>query len=615
MANHLYKKLARHPGLWRVDGVGALHNGGELGARVNFQLSAIHEEFLSAPYSLSAESGEKLNYLEHVAALQNLKPGTIWRDGKRVRRAPPYGTYEINTKHASFIRLHMDANFGNGYTGSIIPEDQYLTGETRENLLPCHYAKIPVLNSKAIGWLIIPCTEILRFYYGPSARILSSILRGKSEDYYSKSLSRLENGKAILHVKQRLSRKEAAVLARDRFSPENLNAIQRVHTYISKTSANNSLYQRDTPLTIQSRFPFSDNTKLTVSGKEVLIAPGAGSGRPVTALLVMEILHCSYPFPFSTLVLESDKPFGSEGADGEQLKSGNRPRYTPDFAEDEEEDVFELDSEIKADARLKRLSEIIPTNQLGGIDNIRFEHSRPKNGTEGGTYNPEALILTEGLTQNDGDYSEDGNGHLGTSHFLSHVDVARDLSVFLEMLNHMRHKKKSDGWNIETISFKDSITRGDEFICSFPTKIGKKRRWHLVLDDGVGVRPRQVVLAEFTCSNDRIFYLAEMELQPDDSKQCTIIIKTKQNQKLEEETFDSLLKLSALQRRWLSPKHKWENDEHKQSASQLFKALDIHRINHPKASKPSESSAPSRIDPDKWSDHLIEKIEELMNLD
>src|SRR5690606_3794389 len=160
LGSHLYRKLARHPGLWRVDGIGALHDRGRLGARVNIQFSEIHADFIDDPYSVDAETGVKLNYLEHVATLQDFKLGTIWRDGKRVRRAPPYGAYEINTKHARFMRLHADANFGNDYRGQLIPEDQFITGDTRKNLLYSHYAQIPILNNKNIEWLIISCTEI-----------------------------------------------------------------------------------------------------------------------------------------------------------------------------------------------------------------------------------------------------------------------------------------------------------------------------------------------------------------------------------------------------------------------------------------------------------------------
>lgn len=99
-----------------------------------------------------------------------------------------------------------------------------------------------------------------------------------------------------------------------------------------------------------------------------------------------------------------------------------------------------------------------------------------------------------------------------------------------------------------------------------------------------------------------------MELQPDDSKQCTIIIKTKNGEKLDEDAFNKLLKLSALQRRWLSPNHKWEDPEHKLAASKLLTAIDIYRLNHPKASKQNNTLRSSpHIDPDKWSDYLIEK--------
>ncbi len=617
VGNHLYRKLARHPGFWRVDGVGSLHDNGPLGARVKIQLSGIKEEFLDDPYCIESENGKKLDYLEHVASLQDFKVGTIWRDGSRVRRSTPHGAYEINTLNARFMKLGVDASFGQTYKGPLIPEAQFITGETRKNLLHSHYAQIPTLNNQEIDWLIIPCTEILRFYYGASRRLLSSIIQGKFSDYFSQELSRLESDKAVLHVKTRLSRKEAAVLARELFCPEKLYPIRRVHNYLSALSAKNSTLQKNIPLTIQSRFPFSDKTKISVSGKAIRLIPENQSASPQRALLVMEIFHCSYPFPFNRLVLESEKPFDSSGTDGEGLGTEHGARFTPEFEKDEDDNTLDLDSNVNADGRLKRLSEIIPTNQLGGIDNIKFEHSRPKNQS---TYNEESLSTTvpvTGFTQNDGGYSADGKGNLGISHFLSHTSVARDLSVFLEMLTNIRSKKGADGWGIKTISFKEGVTLDGECICSFPLKVGKRRRWHLVTGENSETRPRQVILAEFIYAKEYIFYLIEMELQPDDSKQCTIIIKTKNLEPLKETTFDNFLKLSAIQRRWISPNHSWETTEYKKSAAELLSEIEIYRINHPKATK-RDNKPPQTgtyIDPEKWADYLIEKIQELMNFD
>jgi hypothetical protein len=209
----------------------------------------------------------------------------------------------------------------------------------------------------------------------------------------------MEETRPVLHVRQRVNRKEAAVLARAVASNSAKEALFGIHQHLALTKANNATLSAKRPTTIKAGFPFKDPTTLYVAGKRMKLASKGQESE--WAVFAMNILFCGHPMGFQGMVLESDDPFGGEGANG---SNGGTipPRFTP-LIEDEE-DEYEVD-DLPADQRMRRLAVRSYTNQFGGFDGLRFEHRRPESTRSGGRPSANVDVPVEGFTLGDGSYS------------------------------------------------------------------------------------------------------------------------------------------------------------------------------------------------------------------
>lgn len=617
MAKNSYKRLARHPGIWRVDGVGSIQENGKLGARTTVYFSGIKEEEINEPYRSPALNGETLSLKVHVASLRDFQPGTLWRDGKCILGAADHTKieYEIDASNVRIVTLEASTKLSNIWTNSVIPEFQFKMGENRTHLSKTLYALVPVIANKSTQWLVIPCSELLRFYAGISSRFLASALQGSWGNYINWNKSRYVDGRPIIHLKQRINRKEAAILARAVANHDAKEALLGIHKHLSVLTSNNST-QTDgnkKPLVIKAAFPFKDATKLFVAGKKIRIAKAPHGGADQWGVFVMEILHCSHPFGFSSVVYETDDPYETRGHGNGG--DGVKPPQEYPLIEEEEEDEWELD-DVPADAKLIRLATRNYTNQFGGLDFMSFEHWHP-NVTPGNSAAPGAHIPVDvnALTLEDGTHAEDGNGNLGVSEFQNRIEqVDRELSEFLEMLKYLR--KTIAPWTITTRKFGDGVTKEGESIALFPEKMGKRRTWHKISEPNGNIRPRQVVLAEVSLGNNQYFYLLEMELKPTENGQCTILLHTNRFSRLEETPFLKLLRLTAIQNRWPDKHNKWKEASHAKEAKEFFEFFQMHRINHPPVprtkSKNKTEASVQKISPKNWSKALVEKFDEIL---
>jgi hypothetical protein len=614
MARNTHKRLARHPGIWRVDGVGPVENRGRLGTRTVVYFSGLTEEGQENPYWKSSLNGETLALPIHSASLRDFKVGSIWREGKRIGGSDQIKTeFHVDVSQLRLVALDQAIDLNGSWASTVVPDAKFCFGDNRSYLTHTLYVIAPVLGDRLTQWIVIPASELLRFYFGVSSRFLSGTLQGRLENYVDWARSRMENGLPVLHLKQSLNRKEAGILAWAISSESAMAALKSAHQYLSSTHANNCIVDENNkrPLVIKVSFPFSDETRLRVCGKRMPIAHKANTEQ--WAVFVMEILFCAHPLGFSGVILESDDPFergGLEGADG----GSQPPRFSP-LLDDEDEDDYEVD-DLPADKRLPRLVVRSFTNQFGGFDRLEFVHRRPLGNNGANRQGTNVDIPVDTLATGDGSYDADSKGNLGISEFQNRVEqIDRDLSLFLEMLEHLRKATKERQWQIETRRPQSGgLLQGKEHISLFPEKIGKRRSWHMVVESNGNTRPRQVVWVEVTLGTDgRLFYLLEMELKPGESGQCTIMVHTNNFTKLEDETFRELLILTAIQNRWIDRHNKWKETRHYIRAKALFEIIQLHRIHHPPVphSKQNEKIRPA-LNPKAWSAALLEEIEELI---
>jgi len=608
----LYKRLDKHPGIWRVDGIGPIENHGQLGARAEVYLSGLEEDGLHEPYKEKSLNHQTLKFPIHSASLKDFRIGSIWKDGKRIH---DHGTslerYSVDVSRTQIVPLNYGVKVGEHFwVDTSVPENYFtMAGDNRRDLSPTLYALVPVLNDNRTQWLVVPVSELVCFYAGISSRLLSSVLRGRLDHYVNWNKCRLSGDCVTLYAKRPLSRKEAFVLARIVASPHAKEAFLGIHKHLALTQANNASLPEiaKRPLLLKMSFPFIDETTLDVLGKKIaFIKPHAES---VWAFLVMEIRSCSHPFGFSKIVQKSDESVSS----GQSGNSDNvPPRFNPLWENEDVEDDLELE-DLSADLRLGRLVIRNYTNQFPGFENIVFENDssficQPDNGKRGNIG-----ITVNALTVEDGCSSVDAKGNLGVdtqTDTLTQVD--RDLMLFLDVLQHMRVTTKGKRWKITTRRLDDNgLVQKGEFIALFPEKIARCRSWHKIQLENGDVRPRQVIWAECELGiTQRYFYLLEMELKSGEGGQCTILLHMNDFSKLEDKLFKTLLFLTGIKNRWPSSHLSWDTDKQEHAANILFSNITMHRINHPR--RKSESM---QIHPEQWNLALLEKIEELHLLD
>ncbi|HEY8096526.1 MAG TPA: hypothetical protein VIE65_10615, partial [Methylobacter sp.] len=458
MATFSHSRLARHLGIWRVDGIGPINPSGRLGNRTTVYFSGLSEAGLNSPYKKNSLNGMALALPVHVASLREFKVGSVWREGKRVSEPEPISTeYHIDISRAQLVPLGRSININGHWISTVLPNLYFCLGSNRAKLSQTLYAIVPVLADRMTQWLIVPASELLRFYIGVSSPLLSDTLQGRLNNYISWDKSHLKDGVVTLHIKKRLTRKEAAMMARAVASNSAKTALLGVHQHLSSTQANNAVLNEDKkrPLVIKANFPFTDSTQLYVAGKRMPLI--SLEDKEEWAVFAMNILTCSHPFNFSRLIIESEELSDYKGQATDGGGGSQPPRYSPLL--DDEKDELEL-SDVPADKRLPRLVVRSYTNQFSALADIKIEHHHLVSDQTRNRHSINTDIPVDTWTLNGGSYSKDAQGNQGLSEQQHRVEqINRDLSLFLEMLQFLRTETKTLGWKIITRNNKGGLSQ------------------------------------------------------------------------------------------------------------------------------------------------------------
>lgn len=613
-----HKRLARHTGVWRVDGIGPIEEGGRLGIRAVVCFSRLTEVGTRDPYLKNARTTDELRLPVHSASLHHFKVGSLWRKGKRIFACQPQPrSFRVDTGKMRLVTLDEALDLSGFHAPTVVPVNYLNFGKTnRDHLASTLYAVVPVLGDTRTQWMVIPASELVRFYTGVSSRFMSGALSGRLDNYIDWNMSRLEDGKPIVRTRQRVSRKEAMVLARAVASATAKTALVGVHQYLAKLHANNATasHSDKRPLVIKALFPFNDITELQIAGKSMLLANERG--REQWGVFAMELLTCSHPPGFDSFVVEGGDPFVIKTKGNASGTSSLPPAYVPDFLD--EEDNSQVD-DVPADLRLPPLILRTYTDQFLGFRSLRIEHKRPSVERPEGMHSSHIDVPVNTLTTGDGSHSEDAKGNVAVREFQSKIEhIDRGLTEFLAMIHHLRESTKIKEWTVATHKLADGLPRSNEWIALFPTTLGKRRTWHLIGDSDSNRRPRQVAWVEVSKKDTgECFNLLEMELKPlETSTQCTILMFANGFASLEEDLFHEWLELTAIQNRWPAVHNKWLDGDDAKRAEDFFSKVATFRIHHPHRprlkSKDGSPDIKIPVDPKEWSKRLIEEIEKII---
>jgi hypothetical protein len=165
--------------------------------------------------------------------------------------------------------------------------------------------------------LIIPCMELIRFYFGSSSNLLSKLflppLNRKS--LYSTASFDARSKYLFLQLAEKISGASAADIGRLHLSPLAWRAAAVVGASLLKASV------AQQPIYPQALFPFEGETTLVAAGKWLSFA-----GRPCTTFLVYNLRSCAHPFPFRCL---SYKVTGSRSKPERPTGSADQSRAQP----------------------------------------------------------------------------------------------------------------------------------------------------------------------------------------------------------------------------------------------------------------------------------------------
>jgi hypothetical protein len=225
-----------------------------------------------------------------VGTLPLLRVGDIWRNST-LEFQPDYEleTFEnlqIDRDHTSLIKAGLNID-DKGYLLPIAEHPWHMQ---------CTQSYCVMVNLPDEKRLIIPCMELIRFYFGSSSGLLSKLFMPalNRQMLYSNSHFNQFSGKLNLDLATDISGASAADIGRLRLDHQAWLAALQIGTSCLAASTTG---QQAYPKTF---FPFEGQTTLIASGKWLSLGD-----KPRSTFVVYNLRSCAHPFPFKNLRYET----------------------------------------------------------------------------------------------------------------------------------------------------------------------------------------------------------------------------------------------------------------------------------------------------------------------
>lgn len=227
-----------------------------------------------------------------VGSLPLLRIGSVWQAGHMVLN-PKYqhGTFlnlEINPATTSFIKAGLPLD-----DAYLLPLAEH-PWHRRATQSYCICVDLP--EGKR---LLIPCLELIRFYFGSSSNLLGRLFKGPLQESRLWKDKRFDPASRHLHLELApyLSGASASDIGRIALNKTAWHSAAGIYgSCVKATSQQHVVY----PYT---HFPFMGRTTLMATGRWVSFA-----GKRDMTFIVYQLLSCSHPFPFASLSYEVGKP-------------------------------------------------------------------------------------------------------------------------------------------------------------------------------------------------------------------------------------------------------------------------------------------------------------------
>ncbi|HLW07524.1 MAG TPA: hypothetical protein VKY45_08160 [Marinilabiliaceae bacterium] len=590
-----FKFFKSHPGIWRMDGVGQLRLiDSKPHATVCF--SGLHPESLIPNNTFFQRSLP-------ASAIVWLAVGSLWKSGRRIKdNTLERETFTVDVSKPEIFnlqeKLSITLKTNKNIEVGILPPNAFNFGggKGNYNFLKEGTYRVFKTGSEKTPYLIIPSSEIYRFYYGVSSRLCNSIIVGETDKYVDWSLSE-RGANPKIHLKTRLSRLERYVFLRALADDDAMKSLFNIRSMIESKSV------QEKEVFIDADFPFKKRTNLSVRGKRICLVRKTDATPAVHAFFAMQILTCAY----APNIDESIVVFGNEEFRAKEGSSAGRGEGDSfdDFLGDMEDidELFEF-GDTGADVREKRISLLTPSARFPAMASISYKFIRSDGSIDacGARFDKDEKSSQYAIGE--GDSSEENSDIRGVDKNISEHQVSRDIEKFIEVMKAFSSMNKPKNWKVNFLSNTEELNSGGELLSIFPN-MGKRYSWCLIKQpDSNDRRRRHVVWVQVTLEDNRKIYLVELELRPEEHGWSTAIwVPTSEKGSLEAEDLNQLLRLTAIKNRWPKLSHKWPNEKLELLVRDLFERSIIYRMEHP-----SNTTVTTDGGIQTWAEQITEKI-------
>lgn len=308
---------------WRVDWFGAIKQNPNIPTEPYLQIiisplrenDSIHLQPKELAATRLTDLEQRKTILVGAGQLPLISIGSIWRNG--VCQAAKAGTTETIYDLEVSAENTQVITGGHKVDGGYLVSPKYYTFgiATGANLLAIKH------NGDPFG-VLIPMVELVRSYYALSTDLAHALFAG----HYKHDINQIVNpekcgfieseNRCVVHLRQHLSDEDGWVVGRILNSIEAWQGATLPHDTMLRTAMNRQLSY------IESQFPFSGKTNLTVRQKRIK-SPGENNWHT----LALSIEQCTGPFPFADMLLDRDNNNNKADPDKDLPQDQKKPAF------------------------------------------------------------------------------------------------------------------------------------------------------------------------------------------------------------------------------------------------------------------------------------------------
>ncbi len=252
---------------------------------------------LLSPHSTTLAKFQMRRWVS-IGTLVLLKVGDIWHK-KSLFLSPDYeletfSRVNTSSSHIDLIKSGLNPN----EEGFLIPVSEH---PWHLNATHSYCVMLQLENNKR---LIVPCLELIRFYFGSSSSLLTKLFLPplKKDDLFKDGVFDHRTRHLSLKLGDEISGSSAADIGRIFLDNQAWRAALKVGTSILKAAGENqAIHPKGT-------FPFDGTTELQASGKWLSYGDTTNA-----TFLVYKLISCGHQFPFRSIKYEMSgdrkKPF------------------------------------------------------------------------------------------------------------------------------------------------------------------------------------------------------------------------------------------------------------------------------------------------------------------